>query len=56
MTNKQKLSVMLQEGVVNEQSIVFNKTITTKKELEASFMIPLGLSWVYRSIQTQTSI
>jgi hypothetical protein len=56
MTNKQKLSVMLQEGVVNEQSIVFNKTITTKKELEASFMIPLGLSWVYRSIHTQTSI
>jgi hypothetical protein len=55
MTNKQKLSVMFQEGVVNEQSIVFNKTITAKKELDASFMIPLGLSWVYRSIQTQTS-
>jgi hypothetical protein len=50
LTNKQKLSVMLQEGTVNEQTLVFNKTATTLKQFNGSFQIPLGQSWVFPSI------
>lgn len=48
--NKQKLSAMLQEGTVNEQSIVFNKTVTTKKQFDEQFQLPLSRSWVFPSL------
>jgi hypothetical protein len=50
ITNKQKLSVMLQEGAVNEQTPFFNKTVTTKKQFDEQFQIPLSESWVFPSL------
>lgn len=50
ITNKQKLSVMLQEGAVNEQTLFFNKTLTTKKQFDEQFQIPLSESWVFPSL------
>ena len=51
LTNKQKLSVMLQEGAVNEQTPVFNKTVTDKDSFDKYFQKTLGQSWVYPSIK-----
>jgi hypothetical protein len=50
ITNKQKLSVMLQEGDVNEQTFFFNKTISTKKQFDEQFQIQLSESWVFPSL------
>jgi hypothetical protein len=50
ITNKQQLSVMLQEGSVNEQTITFNKTISTKAQFDGQFQIPLSQSWVFPSL------
>ena len=47
LTNKQKTAVMLQEGSVNDQTKVFNKTVTTKESFDSEFLIPLGRSWIY---------
>jgi hypothetical protein len=56
LTGKQKLSVMLQEGQVNEQTPMFNKNITDKQTFDARFLLPLSQSWVYPSIRPlQTS-
>jgi hypothetical protein len=50
LTNKQNLSVMWQEGAVNEQTLLFNKLVTTKKQFDESFLIPLSQSWVFPSL------
>ena len=47
LTNKQKLSVMLQENAANAQTIIFNKTVTYKKQFDAEFQLKLDKSWVY---------
>jgi hypothetical protein len=47
LTNKQKTAVMLQEGTVNDQTKVFNKTVTTKAAFDSEFLIPLGRSWIF---------
>jgi hypothetical protein len=51
LTNKQKLAVMLQEGTVNEQTPVFNKTVTDKDSFDKYFLKTLGQSWVYPSLK-----
>lgn len=56
LTNKQKLAVMLQEGAVNEQTIMFNKTVTNKDSFDTHFQLTLSQSWVYPSLKAlQTS-
>jgi hypothetical protein len=55
ITNKQKLSVMLQENTANTQTIVFNKTVTTKEQFDSGFQIPLDKSWVYPQIMALTT-
>jgi hypothetical protein len=55
ITNKQKLSVMLQENAANAQTIVFNKTVTTKEQFDSGFQIPLDKSWVYPQIMALTT-
>ena len=47
LTNKQKLAVMLQEGEANAQTIMFNKTVTNKKDFDQQFQSTLDKSWVY---------
>lgn len=51
LTGKQKLSVMLQEGQVNEQTITFNKNLTDKHTFDTQFRLPLAKSWVYPAIR-----
>lgn len=51
LTNKQKLAVMLQDGTVNEQTIMFNKTVTDKDSFDKHFQLTLGQSWVYPSLK-----
>lgn len=41
-----KVPQMLNEGVVNENTIVFNVGVGTDTELEANFEIPLSKSWL----------
>jgi hypothetical protein len=53
--NKQKLSVMMQDGEVNEQSILFNKSVTTKKQFDEQFEIPLVQSWVFPSLMASAA-
>jgi hypothetical protein len=55
LTNKQKLSVMLQQGAVNEQTLVFNKTVTDKDSFDKYFQKTLGQSWVYPSLKALQS-
>lgn len=55
LTNKQELSVMLQQGKVNEQTLVFNKTVTDKDSFDKYFQKTLGQSWVYPSLKTLQS-
>ncbi|MES2558527.1 MAG: hypothetical protein V4590_02220 [Bacteroidota bacterium] len=55
LTNKQKLAVMLQEGTVNEQTPVFNKTVTDKDSFDKYFQKTLGQSWVYPSLKALQS-
>lgn len=52
LTNKQKIAVMLQEGAVNNQTKVFNKTVTTKAMFDSEFLISLEHSWVFPQQQT----
>lgn len=51
LTNKQKLSVMLQDGSVNQHTLMFNKNITTKHQYDLQFQVPLSQSWVYPSLK-----
>jgi hypothetical protein len=51
LTGKQKLSVMLQEEQVNEQTITFNRNVTDKHTFDTEFRLPLGKSWVYPAIR-----
>jgi hypothetical protein len=56
LTGKQKLSVMLQDGAVNEQTVTFNKNLVDKHAFDTQFQITLSQSWVYPSIRPlQTS-
>lgn len=53
LTNKQKLAVMLQDGKANAQTIMFNKTITNKRDFDQQFQSALDKSWVYPGLMSQ---
>lgn len=48
--SKQELSARWQQGSVNRQTIVFNKTLQTKQEFDSQFEQKLHQSWVYKSL------
>ncbi|MCU0441345.1 MAG: ABC transporter ATPase [Bacteroidia bacterium] len=48
--SKQELSVRWQQGNVNPQTIVFNKTVQTKSDFDKEFKQTLDQSWVYKSL------
>ncbi len=45
-----EFGVLLKSGKVNENTLVFNNTVNTKKELASSWKIPLKNSWVFGRI------
>ncbi len=44
----------LMEGVWNEESIVFNNLVASKGELDKSWQVPAGTTWLKRFLQKQT--
>ena len=42
---------LINEGKVNENTIVFNNLVSTKKELESNWQVPLSQSWHLRMVE-----
>ena len=45
---------LINQGIVDAQTIVFNNIVTTKKEFESNWNIPLHKSWHKRMLSTGT--
>lgn len=43
--NRQEFEELIKAGKVNEQTLVFNNLISTRKELETNWQVPLKSSW-----------
>ncbi|MEO8761428.1 MAG: ABC transporter ATPase [Bacteroidia bacterium] len=48
VTHSSKIPQLLQDGIVNENTIVFNTTLSTEEEFKNKFEIPLKESWLAR--------
>jgi hypothetical protein len=48
------LQKLFDEGKITPETIVFDNTITTKKQLDESWMVPLKESWMYSRIRQNT--
>ena len=46
----QEFQELANSGVINEQTLVFNNLVNTKKEFESNWLIPLGKSWHKRML------
>ena len=46
VTHSSKIPQLLKDGVVNENTIVFNTTLSTESEFKTAFEIPLKESWL----------
>ena len=46
-----QFQTLINEGKVNENTIVFNNLVATKKELENDWKIPLNKSWHVRMLE-----
>lgn len=51
VTTKSDVSRLYQQKEINAETPFFNKNITTKKEFDNNFVIPLHQSWIFQSIQ-----
>ncbi len=49
--SKSEFEKLLRQGEINEDTIVFNNTVQTKKELDSSWEVPFKLSWHSRFFQ-----
>ena len=54
LCNMQQFQTLLNEGKINDQTLVFNNLISTKKELDTNWQIPLNKSWHKRLLSTPT--
>ena len=43
--SREEFEERIKEGIVNAQTLVFNNMISTRRELESSWNIPLAESW-----------
>ncbi len=48
---KEELSQMYRDGIVNDQTFVFNNLVKNKAELEREWRIPIGESWHKRLLR-----
>src|SRR6185295_4440463 len=46
ISNMNELQKLFDDGVISEQTVVFDTTVTIKKDLDTRFEIPLGQSWM----------
>ena len=51
---RQQFNYALENNFVTPQTIFFNNVVSTKKELEEKWMIPVGESWLKTKIKTVT--
>jgi hypothetical protein len=50
----QEFQTLINEGKVDDQTLVFNNLVSTKKEFESSWQIPLYKSWHKRLLNMPT--
>lgn len=50
----QEFQSLIDEGKVNDQTLVFNNLVSTKKELDTNWQIPLYKSWHKRLLSSST--
>lgn len=53
--SRSEFEALLQQGVINENTVVFNNTVQTKKELDSSWEVPFKESWHSRFFQQSVS-
>lgn len=51
----QQLQQLFEEGIINAETLVFNNTITSKKDFETKWMVPFKESWMINRIKTNVS-
>ncbi len=49
--NFDQFMAKVQKGVVSEKTLVFNNSVTNKKDFEAKWEVPLKNSWHYEMLQ-----
>jgi hypothetical protein len=50
----QQFQELINQGKVSEETLVFNNLVTTKKEFESNWLIPLKKSWHKRMVSLST--
>lgn len=53
LAGKARLAALLAEGTINDDTLFFDKTVSTVAQLAGSFRIPLRKSWVYPQLVRQ---
>jgi hypothetical protein len=53
LSNKSGMQQALEQGVVNEHTPFYNKTVNTVGELNSIFIVPFKQSWVYSHLVKQ---
>ena len=48
ITHSSKIPQLLKDGVIDENTVVFNTTLSSEKEFKTTFEIPLKESWLSR--------
>ena len=51
----QEFQSLANKGLINEQTLVFNNLVNTKKDFESNWLIPLGKSWHKRMLNLTVS-
>jgi hypothetical protein len=51
----QEFQDLFNQGLINEQTLVFNNLVNTKMEFEKNWLIPLGNSWHKRMLSFKTT-
>jgi hypothetical protein len=50
----QEFQTLINDGKVDDQTLVFNNLVSTKNELDSNWQIPLHKSWHKRLLSTPT--
>ena len=53
---RQQFNYAVENNFISAETLFFNNVVTTKKELEKNWMIPVNESWLKTKIKTTGSI
>lgn len=51
ITSKVQASTLYNEGVISDDTIFFNKNISSKKDFDSNFKIPYSKSWAFQGVK-----